>query len=343
MTKTIQRKQQYRAAVDRAVGWILSHQEADGGFGPYVETMGHHMIPPLTLLYTGHAEEALKSMPYMKRRFVAPDGSFDMPEIRAGRASSLAEYCYAPAWMIYTTHLCLAFDISHPAMPHLLKFQDPSTGGMFSNQQDAARQCGVINPAVTCIAGQAAIVTGNLGEAARMADHIVDNIVAKNPDLGKAFYPIWHTQQGLLTSDETPNLPNAPHVIVKNAPGQHHYLTGMMIGFLTDAYRSLGDRRYLDAAEVIYEFARGDNAAVYENSLSHKLAWGCSWLYRITGKARHLETACQVCDYMLNCQDEDGSFVHWGIVKSSAEWTYSPRLNITAQFALWISRTADLL
>ncbi len=343
MTTATERKKLYKAAVDRAVGWILSHQEADGGFGPNVETMGHHMIPPLTLLYTGHAEEALRVMPYIKKRFVASDGSFDMPEIRAGRASSLAEYCYAPAWMIYTTHLCLAFDISHPAMPHLLKFQDPLTGGMFSNQEDAAKKSGVINPAVTCISGQAALVTGYLDEAKRMADHVVDNILERNPDLSKALYPIWHTQTGPLTSQDTPNLPNAPRVIVRNAPGQHHYLTGMMIGFLTDAHRVLRDRKYLDAAETIYEFAKGDSPSVHENSLSHKLAWGCAWLYRTTGEAKHLETACQVCDYLLKCQEEDGSFVHWGIVKSSEEWTYSPRMNITAQFALWISRTANLL
>jgi hypothetical protein len=305
--------------------------------------MGHTMIPPLTLLYTGHAEEAMKVMPYVKRQFVAADGSFDMPEIRAGRASSLAEYCYAPSWMIYTTHLCLAFDISLPAMPHLLRFQDPASGGMFSNQQDAEKRSGLINPAVTSVAGQAAIVTGHLAEAGAMADHLVDNLLAQNPDLSRELYPIWDTERGLLTAEDTPGLPNAPRVILKNAAGQHHYLTGMMIGFLTDAHRALGERKYLDAAETIYEFAAGDSPAVHQNSLSHKLAWGCAWLYRTTGEHRHLETACQVCDYLLQCQEEDGSFVHWGIVKTSAEWTYSPRLNITGQFALWISRVAALL
>jgi hypothetical protein len=214
---------------------------------------------------------------------------------------------------------------------------------MFSNQDDAARKSGVLNPAVTCIACQAALATGHMPEAVRMADHIVDNVLAHNPDLNTALYPLWHSERGLLTSDDTPGLPNAPRILDRYATGQHHYLTGMMIGVLTDVYRALGERKYLDAAEVVYAFATPGDPAVHENSLSHKLAWGCAWLYRITGDARHLETACQVCDYLLKCQETDGSFVHWGIVKSSAEWTISPRMNITAQFALWISRTANLL
>ena len=337
------RKKLYVAAVNRAADWVLAHQESDGGFGPNVETMGHQAIAPLMLLYTGHAEEALRVMPYVKRRFVRSDGSFDMPEIRAGRASSLTEYCYAPSWMIYSAHLCLAFDVSLGAMPHLLKFQDPQTGGMFGKLEDSEQQTGIINTAVTCIGGQAALVTGYLPEARRMADHIVDNVLANNSDMSRAFYPIWHTEHGVLTGEDTPNLPNVPAVILRNEPGQHHYLTGMTIGFLTDTYRAFGESKYLDAAEMVYEFATSGGSATHQNSLSHKLAWGCAWLYRATGKAEHLESACHVCDYLLNCQEEDGSFVHWGIVKSSKEWTYSPRLNITAQFALWISRTANLL
>ena len=50
-----------------------------------------------------------------------------------------------------------------------------------------------------------------------------------------------------------------------------------------------------------------------------------------------------MCDYLVTTQDPDGSFVHCAFVKSSADWPYSPRLNITAQFALWIRRTLDLL
>lgn len=97
------------------------------------------------------------------------------------------------------------------------------------------------------------------------------------------------------------------------------------------------------AVNQMYEFVAGGTPAVYASTASHKLAWGCAWLYRETGKPEHLESACRLCDYLAGIQEADGSFVHWAFVKSANDWPYSPRLNITGQFALWIARTLHVL
>ena len=336
------RKEAYRTSVKRAMQWILSHQEEDGGFGP-VERMVHNMVMGATLLYTGHADAAARLMPYLKQTYVGEDGNFDMPETRAGRESALLERYYAPSWQIYSTHLNLAFDISLPAMPHLLKFQDPVSGGMFGTQEDSDRRQGIVNTAVTSVAGQAALTTGYIAEARRMGDHLTDNLLASNPDLNNAFYPVWDTERGLRTDPETPSLPNMPSVLLRYEPDQGHFLTGMMIGLLTDLYRAVGERKYLDGALQLFEFAAGGTPAIYETTLSHKFAWGCAWLYRVTGQAEHLEAGCRVCDRLVASQDEDGSFVYWAFVDSSEDWLYSPRLGITAQWTLWISRILGLM
>src|SRR5438067_139101 len=87
------RKAQYLEAVNRAQEWIVSHQQPDGGFGPEVETLSHHMAVPASLLQTGHPMEAAKLVEHIKKRFILPDGSFDMPEWKAGRPGALFEYC----------------------------------------------------------------------------------------------------------------------------------------------------------------------------------------------------------------------------------------------------------
>ena len=343
MSHSHDRKARYVESVNHAQKWILNHQQPDGGFGPEVETLSHHMAIPGSLLYTGHPRAASRLTSYMKKRFVLPDGSIDVPEYRTGRASGVFEYCYAPSWVVFGAHLNLAFDVSLPAMPHILKFQDPKTGGMFGSPEDKDRGKGLISAPVSCIAGQAALTTGYVAEAKRMGDHLIDNVIANNPDLNKAFYPAWDTERGLLTDADTPSFPNMPRVMIRDEPAQHHYLTGMMIAYFSDLCRATGERKYLDAAETIYEFAAGGSPAIYENTLSHKFAWGCAWLYRLTGKAEHLESACRICDYLLSIQESDGTFVHYGLVKSADDWPFSPRLNTTAQFSLWINRTAALL
>lgn len=343
MTSLADRIQAYNEAVSRALAWITSHQEADGGFGPGVETMSHHMVLGATLLYTGHPDSAVRLMPYLRGRFVKPEGGFDPPEVRHGRQSALLERGYAPAWMIYSSHVNLAFDISLGGMRELLELQDPVSGGLFGTVDDAKRGRGIINAAVTTVACQAALATGHLTAAMRMADHLADNLVEANPDLNRYFYPVWDTEAGLRTDPEAPIGPNMPRVIVRGERDQHHFLTGMMIGVLADAAAVFRNRKYLDAALMIYEFVARCAPEVYSSTASHKLAWGCAWLYRRTGDVRHLESACRVCDYLARIQEPDGSFVHWAFVRSAEEWPYSPRLNITAQFALWIARTLHVL
>lgn len=342
MPTAVSRKQTYRAAVRRALEWILPHQAPDGGFGP-VDTMSHYMVLGASLLYTGHADAAARLMRAMKAMFVKSDGTFDAPEIRAGRKSALLERGYAPAWVICSAHANLAYDISLRAMPHLLALQDPVSGGIFGMAEDALLGNGIVNCPVTCVTGEAALATGHIAEARRMGDHLVDNLLANNPDLNRCFHPIWDTTRGLRTDAAAPESPNMPRVVDRVAPDQHHHLSGIMIAFLSDLYRATGDDKYLGGALRVYEFAAGGGPAIYSTTLAHKFAWGCAWLYRVTEDARHLESACRVCDYLVDRQDADGSFVHWALVKSSDEWPYSPRLNITAQFALWIARTEALL
>src|SRR5215475_9479045 len=126
------RKQTYQAANARALNWILSHQENNGGFGP-VETMSHYMLVPAALLYTGRSYESARLVQFLKRTFVRPEGGFDPPEIRAKRTSALAERGYAPSWMIYSSHVNLEVEMSMRAMPELLRLQDRCSGGMFGS------------------------------------------------------------------------------------------------------------------------------------------------------------------------------------------------------------------
>ena len=177
-----------------------------------------------------------------------------------------------------------------------------------------------------------------------MGDFLTDKLIAENPDLNHSFYPIWDTERGLRTDDEAPVAPNMPLVLRRDAPDQHHFVTGFMLSFLTDLYRATGERKYLDGALAMYEFAAGGTDALYHHTASHTFGWGCASLYRETGDARHLESACRVADFLVDeAQDPDGSMVHYSFVDSSENWPYSPRLNITAQFTLWIQKTMDLL
>jgi hypothetical protein len=338
----VERRRKFQSAVDRATAWILSHQESDGSFGD-VESLTHYMALPAALLYLGHPGAAARLLPYLKQTFLKPDGDYDFPP-QNPKPGHLAEAKYGPAWMIFSAHVNGAYDMSLPAMPHLLKFQHAGTGGVFGRPDHAEAGKGILHVLVTTCAGQAAIVTGYLNEARRIGDFLVDALIAENPDLNREFYPIWDTERGLRTDEEAPPAPNMPRVLLKDEPDQHHFVTGFMISFLTDLFRATGEQKYLDGALTMYEFGVGPKGAIYGCTATHKFGWGCTSLYRETGDAAHLESACKIAEFLIDhAQDPDGSMVHYSFIPSTAEWTYSPRLNITAQFALWIQLTLNLL
>ena len=342
MTSYSTKKQGYQKAVDAAMQWVTGLQRADGGFDR-LESMSNTMVAGASLLFCGRPEAASRLIAWQRAAYGKPEGGFDAPEIRAGRASSLAERQYAPAWMIYSAHTNLAFDISLRAMPGMLAFQDPATGGVFGRAEEAESGAGIVNSAVTAVACQAALTTGNLEAARRMGDHLVDRVIAQNPALDKAFYPVWETGRGLRTDADTPSSGNMPAVITRGAPNQHLHLAGATIAVLSDLHAVTKDARYLDGALRVFEFVVGAAPEFVETSLAHKLAWGCAWLYRETGNARCIEVACRVVDYLLTMQDDDGSFVHRAIVSNVDAWPHGSRVNTTVQFALWIHRAAACL
>jgi hypothetical protein len=266
-----------------------------------------------------------------------------MPEVRAGERDSLLEYAYAPSWMIISAHVNQFVEISLRAIPYVLQYQDPHSGGMFGSTEERDRGKGTIHPAVTCIAGEAALLTGRITEAKRMGDHVVDNLIRHNPDLDKVFYPVWNTECGLLTGDDAPTTRNMPKSLVRDQAAQHHFLTGMMIALLSDLYGITRDRKYLDGALALYDFSAGGTAAIYHSTFSHKFAWGCAWLYRHTNQAKHIESACRVCDHLIDTQEADGSFVYRAVVKSTENWPQPMRLSTTVQFTLWILYTLNQL
>ena len=332
------RKGKYRASIDRTMKWILEHQEDDGSFGA-ITSMSHYMALGASLHFNGCSDEASRLMPFIKKTYITDNGDFVPPVSEL----SLLELYYAPSWVIYSAHACSATDISMGSIAHVLKFQDPQTGGLFGSAPDAERRKGIIHPAVTSLGGLASLATGHVAEARRMGDHLVDNLIARNPDLSKAFYPTWHTERGVMTGDDVPASTNSAGVLVRDEAGQYHFLTGMMIAFLSKLYERSGDRKYLDGALTLHEFVADGTPAVFENTLSHKFIWGCAWLYQQTRQAEHLDSACRLCDYLVDIQEADGTFTHLGLGIASEDWPCSPRLGLSAQFALWIKFTLDLL
>ena len=174
-------------------------------------------------------------------------------------------------------------------------------------------------------------------------------LLASQPDLDSRFYPFYHTGTGLViegTSELAPTY--APAVaplspFERDKPGQHYWLLGFMMAFLSDLYRATGEKEYLDSAKTVFDFGQGCHADLYQNTMSHKYLWGCTRLYHASGDSRHLQPALRIADFLVKVQETDGTWWNSGFIPERSAQTPGLTVDVTSQFCIWLVRLLEVI
>lgn len=334
----IERQKRYSQAVAKASSWLANAQQADGSLGPDVTVVGEIQTVPISLALAGYPESAGRLLRYIQRVFCHVDGSFRQPS----DAETLSEWCYSPSWVVIGAQLNGCFEISRPAMIDILGFQDPRTGGFFGHPRNRLAGQGTIVPSVSAVAGCAALTTGHVGAASQLGDYFL-RLIAIQPDLENCFYPFFDTRHGLMT-DGTPEFgPTYYGPFQRKDPGQHYWLPGFLIAFLSDLYQATGEDKYVRGAKVLFEFVDGGSSDVYANTMNHKYLWGCARLYHATRDQRHLEAALRIADFLTSIQEPEGTWWHSGYIPSRDQQTKGATVDITSQFCIWLIKLLQVI
>lgn len=83
------RPDRYVVASDRAVEWLLTRLRDDGSFGPDAVDMVCYHKAPYILGLAGETVAANRSLTWIKRQFLQPDGDF---MIAPGQKADLVKY-----------------------------------------------------------------------------------------------------------------------------------------------------------------------------------------------------------------------------------------------------------
>ena len=338
MPRAEERRKSYLAARAKGMAWIVAHQLPDGSFGPESKGLLDVETAAISLGLSGYADHAGGVLRYLKRTFYLGNGILR----QSTEEPTQNEYCYAPALVAISAHTTGFYDLSMPIIAEILRFQDPQTGGIFGHPKAREAGAGLIMPHVTAMVGNAALCTGQLAVARRMGDYLL-HLLAIQPDLENRFYSFFDTRQGLIT-EAPPELGKIYFgTFERHQPKQHYWLPGLLMAMLSDLCLATGEKKYLDGAITMFEFAAGCHADLYNNTLNHKLAWGCSRLYAATGDARHLEMALGVADFLVRVQDPPGTWLHSGLLASYEQQGYGLTIECASQLCIWLSRVLQVM
>lgn len=295
----------YRKASDKALAWLLPRLREDGSFGPEaVEMTCYHKAVYLFGL-AGEISAANRMLTHIKRRYMQSDFDFKLsPQKKADKVNyNELTWGYTNGWFALAAHRLGRFDISYPAYQYLKTLYHPETGG-FTSTRPGDEQHPIIELLATAHIGMLALYLGDRDKA-HAAARLVQKFEEIQPEPDNGFYLRMASDSRLIVT--YPEEETGFYFLNATAPGQFYFMTGYPAAFLATMHLLTGKEAYLKSADRYFRFSAGTKG-VYESHFSHKLAWGASLLYRITGEQQYRDLATRVADFMLSIQDENGAW-----------------------------------
>lgn len=297
MSKTLNA---YVAAAGRAADWLQSQQQPDGAIAPE-EGVAAIYKAGAALTAAGRPNAAWRLMDDIVRRFQREPGAFRRDD--ENDRDQMSGF-YRACWVLLGALRIGRFDVASPAaLGHVYSFQDDKTGGFLATLDRSAQT--QINTLHTAMAGWLCLYTARLDRARRAGDWVLD-LLARQPDWPDRFYFKTDAQTGECITDH-PHNASILAFTDKKRDKQFFFLSGLVMGYLSDLYRATGEARYLDGALEMFAFERDTNPKGFRYPSKCKVGWGAALLYSITGEPAHRQLAADVADItFIEAQCEDG-------------------------------------
>lgn len=173
------------------------------------------------------------------------------------------------------------------------------------------------------------------------AQHYIDRVFQESqPDSENRYLWRWNSDGRPLL--DYPEKDALDCVMVRGAPRQGYWKSGLLISCLTLLHADTGTPEYLQTACAHFQRAVQNADDVTHTAYSHKLAWASALLYRVTGISRHRRIAVEIAEHLMSLQRKDGSFVYPEAQrpeKGPNPW----EMSTTFQFATWLHTVRSIL
>ncbi len=315
--KLQERINRYQEAGLKAVEFTIQFQLPDGGYiwDGYVNDAYHKQAYSWQL--AGRFSEAQRLLDWAKKNKLQADGQ-------------LKDYksdVYKQTWFFLGANRLERFDISYPVMSFLLSNQAPCGGfPRFVGDEN-------IPSVSTSLMGIAALNFGNLDVAKKVAQYCISMLEQQSED--DRFYFVMTRDGKLITEKDDPKA----RFIDTTKPKQRYYEAGIPMMLMCQLYQITGESSYLDYAKRFFEFHLG----CYEDGFAHvgsgKSALAAAIYYLITDDERGRDAACRFCDFLVETQLPDGSWID--LVTEPDELLYY--VDHAAGFNVWLQGVAATL
>lgn len=297
----------FRGASERGLNWLLGNRQPNGTWSePVIDLTGYFKVAYLFCI-AGQLEEANRLISEIKNRFMQPSGDFKISPVRKSAHVDYYEkvWGYANAWITFIAHKLGRFDVSYPAWNYLESLYQPAVGGYTSTDPDSDEEA-VVDLLSTTHVGHTALYMGRLARAQRCAELVIE-FERGQADRQSGMYLRMNGTGRYVTS--YPGSEKGYYFLSAEEPGQLYFMAGYPIAFLALLYRQTAKPQYLLSAKRYFDFAE-NCTGVFDSHFSHKVAWGASILYNLTGERRYGDFAVKIAELLVRMQHQGGAWFH---------------------------------
>ena len=316
----------YESAAAKGRQWLLGRLQPDGLFNARNLNLRCYLRSPLALLMTGAPRAAYKLLDTLGKKYLCDDGDFRTSaetKYGADRFNVRGEknhYLYGNGWATISAHANGRFDMSYRAMAYLLRYQDPWTGGFFTQRGALGKPEERQDLASTASACYALLFCGKIWEAAKAADFLL-RLYELQSESDHIY--LSRTREGGLVkhfSQEDAFF----YVVDRRQTKQAYWMLGYASALLAKVYLASGERKYLEGAVKYFDFLASCQPDVVSFFGFWKQAWAAAVLSSILKEEKYTCCASSLLDRIASGQQEEGY------------WAWSRELGVGPEYEDWL-------
>jgi hypothetical protein len=325
----------YREAADHGIDFMLRNFNPDGSFKGTEHMVAGVYKSPLAFLTAGKRAEATLALNYIADRFL-DDGDFHNGHCDISQPMTNN---YRNAWLCWGSHALGRSEIWKPAADYLESCINPQLGGMPGRIEYHQHEA-ILDWGCSALGTVALTRIGRL-DAARDCARFIEEMLGSQPEPQEKLY-LRKTWDGRLYHIFPPHMATE-YVVEFQKPDQIVWYFGAAMAGLGYLYLATEESRWLDAAERIFDLTTKCRPEVYTLLTSAKIGWGCSVLYRATGKQIYADTMITVADHVMATQETAGGWVRYPLFP---DWEKQPPvlgIDVSLERTVWLNFMAASL
>eukprot|EP01084_Bolivina_argentea_P198438 339796_1 len=291
---------------ERSLGFFRRQLKENGQVANYTDLAEYSKLPN-ALIYGGYPTDANRVLNFMiDTMFDEKTGDFRTRKGLKSWKSAFDEfYIYCNAWIVQSLLMLRRFDIAYKAASFLDRYYNTQLNACtirytYGNSPNGQNMHCVFN---TAALGLTYLSLGYVDRALKFGDRLLEQI-ERQPDMDKGiFYQIFD-DNGNFKTDENEMKDWVLFCVNGNRVKQSWWSIGYPAAYLGILYRVTKNKKYLDGAECILDFAINKcNDDIRNNAAAHKVMWASSILGEITNKQKYWNLCFDIANHIMLNQD----------------------------------------